>query len=140
MGKPRQLTMEHSMMRFGGETALVTGAVYGIGAAIARRLSEGARVIALDRQVCPWAEVDSSVKQVIVDVSAPEVSRIVAQALGDRALDYSINNAGIGQSKAIAETTDEDWDRFLRINLAAPFQLIRDLLTASIHAAGPSST
>lgn len=118
-------------MRYAGKTALVTGAARGIGAAIASRLaSEGAAVVALDRlpfdaQTFAGGGAIEAVQADLVDPALPAQLR---ERLRDRPLDCLINNAGIGNSRAIDQTSDEDWSRYLDINLSAVFRMCRDLL------------
>ena len=43
-------------------------------------------------------------------------------------LQVLVNNAGVGAQAAVAETTDEDWDRVIGTNLTAVFRLTRAAL------------
>ncbi|WP_420549514.1 SDR family NAD(P)-dependent oxidoreductase [Curvivirga sp.] len=113
------------MMRFEGKVALVTGGNGGIGKAIAQRLaSEGARVFTAQRSV------EEEFEGVLADLSDPNaagdtISTIVAKA---GRLDILVNNAGMMQEAAIEDMSLEDWDRNLRVNLTAPFLLIKAAL------------
>ncbi|HEX2438789.1 MAG TPA: SDR family NAD(P)-dependent oxidoreductase [Methylomirabilota bacterium] len=119
-------------MRFGGRTALVTGAARGIGLAISERLlAEGARVVLVDRD----AEVEAVAKRLgasarahLADVTVTaEVDRAVAAAHGwaDR-LDIVVNNAGItGRSYPIWELTDADWHSVMAADLTSVFLVCR---------------
>jgi len=40
-------------------------------------------------------------------------------------VDVLINNAGVALESLVAETTDDDWDRVIAINLGGPFQVMR---------------
>jgi 3-oxoacyl-[acyl-carrier protein] reductase len=119
-------------MRFTGKTALVTGAARGIGAAIAQRLAaEGALVTALDCLAFD-APSDASwsgrIDAMQADLADPAVPARLVERYATRPLDFLINNAGIGNSRAIDQTTDDDWARYLDINLGAAFRMCRDLL------------
>ncbi len=119
-------------MRFSGKTALVTGAARGIGAAIAARLAaEGASVIALDQLpfTPPVIAGPGGIQAVQGDLADPATpASLVAYFSKDRQLDYLINNAGIGNSRSLEHTSDDDWSRYLNINLGAAFRMCRDLL------------
>lgn len=112
-------------MRFAGKVALVTGGRSGIGQAIARRLaSEGARVFTAQRG--GDAEFDG-IEADFTDAAAPArvVDEVVARA---GRLDVLVNNAGVMQEAGVEEMSLADWERTLRVNLTAPFLLIRAAL------------
>jgi len=119
-----------------GKVAIVTGAASGIGEAIAALfLAEGARVIAVDlpgRGLGERFGAESLVERLEVDVTAPDApERIVGRAL-ERfgALDLLVNNAGIAFGKPFEETTDEEFDRIMAVNVRAVFRLSRAAVPA----------
>lgn len=118
-------------MRLKGKVALVTGAGGGIGTAVAKRFAaEGAAVLCTDRDLAR-AEATAAVVTSAggkahafrADVAEPrDCSAQVAEAvkrLGT--LDVLVNNAGIGFHKLALDTTLEDWDRVMRINMTGSF-------------------
>ncbi|GAB4284002.1 MAG: SDR family oxidoreductase [Roseovarius sp.] len=109
------------MRRFADKVALVTGASSGIGAAVAAQLAEGgARVFSAQRGPGPGEAIAAD----LADRAAP--ARIVAQ-IGAAAgrLDILVNNAGVMREGTVEETSLEDWDLQIGVNLTAPFLLIR---------------
>ncbi len=113
------------MSRFAGKVALVTGGRSGIGRAIARRLAaDGARVFTAQR----GAEAEfEGIEADFTDAESP--ARIVAEVVArDGRLDVLVNNAGMMQEALAEEMSLADWERNLRVNLTAPFLLIKAAL------------
>jgi NAD(P)-dependent dehydrogenase (short-subunit alcohol dehydrogenase family) len=119
-----------------GRVALVTGAARGIGFAIAERLSRaGAHVVIADVAEEGAAAAAERLREgggraeaVAADVTSPEeVAAMVERTLGAFGkLDILVNNAGItGRGAPLWETTDEDWETVLALNLSATFRCCR---------------
>ncbi|HXY81920.1 MAG TPA: glucose 1-dehydrogenase [Gaiellaceae bacterium] len=124
-------------MRLEERVAVVTGGSSGIGRAIALRFAaEGARVVVGDvaREPREGGEATGSLLgdrgvHVDADVSrAEDVDRLVRAAV-DRfgRLDVMVCNAGIAgrHSKSLLETTEEDWDAIMAVNLRGVFLCCR---------------
>ncbi|MBI1897234.1 MAG: glucose 1-dehydrogenase [Acidobacteria bacterium] len=118
-------------MRLEGKTALITGAGRGIGRAIARRMAaDGASVVVadlnLDNAASAAAEVlglSGKAHAVQVDISdSAAVQAMLAETLRVFGrLDVIVNNAGVGLTKLLLDTTLEEWERVLRVNLTGVF-------------------
>ena len=126
-----------------GKTALITGGSRNIGEAIAVKMAEnGADIVILDLNndetaqnvvakikslgrradcykcdVSDYAEVESTVKQVLADFGN---------------IDILVNNAGITRDKLMMQMTEADYDLVLDVNLKGSFNMIRHMSRAFI--------
>ncbi|WP_353946419.1 SDR family NAD(P)-dependent oxidoreductase [Streptomyces sp. HUAS MG91] len=121
------------------KTVVITGAGAGIGRATALRFAaEGAKILVADLNAESAKETVGLIEKqggtavaVVGDLSRPEVVEEVVSTATDTlgGLDVLVNNAGImDRMSAAADTDDAEWERVLRINLTAPFQLTRAAL------------
>ncbi|KQU51755.1 3-oxoacyl-ACP reductase [Bosea sp. Leaf344] len=111
-------------------TALVTGAARGIGLATARLfLQEGWQVALLDIDAVTLDQAMAAIGEPERTLALPcDVSDAAAltQAFERLAarfgrLDALVNNAGTAVFKPLLETTLEDWQRVMAVNLTGPF-------------------
>jgi len=110
-----------NQLDFKGRTAIVTGGLQGIGAAIVERLEDSGASVRV------W---DLAARKDPVDVSdAAAVERATAKALAELGkIDVLVNNAGVaGLNVATAEYPVEEWERVLRVNLTSQFLCCRAL-------------
>lgn len=135
-----------------GSRALVTGGSRGIGHAIAHMLyTEGARVYIVGRD---RGRLEKAVEEIVeatgdgeaagnppqvsgtrtpptalpADLGDPGEIRRLIDGFPEDALDILVNNAGVARNIPVEETSDEDWDFHFRINVDAPFRLLRGFL------------
>ncbi|WP_353943348.1 SDR family NAD(P)-dependent oxidoreductase [Streptomyces sp. HUAS MG91] len=124
---------------------VVTGAGSGIGRAAALAFAgQGDRVVVADLNAEAAAAVVAEIEgagggavAVVGDLSDQKVvDEVVATALARfGAIDVLVNNAGIMDSmSAVADVTDAEWERLLRINLTAPFLLSRAVVPHMLEA------
>jgi 2-dehydro-3-deoxy-L-rhamnonate dehydrogenase (NAD+) len=123
-----------------GQTAIVTGAATGIGAAAARRLALAGAVVAVaDIDEAGAAQVAAAVATeaggrafpLTMDVTdAASVNEAVAAILTRTGrIDVLVNNAGIaGRAAPLWEQTVEDWRRIIAVNMDSVFHTCRAVL------------
>jgi len=115
-----------SPRRLDGRICLVTGAASGIGAATTRIFArEGATVAVVDLQ--PSEDAALSLIGDVADEA--DVERVVAEALERFGrIDVLVNNAGISGVGDVAETTVEQWDQVMRVNVRSVFLMSRAVI------------
>ena len=118
-------------MRLNKRVAVITGAGSGIGRACAREFAkEGARVVVAD--ILPEAAAETvrlieaaggTARAVVTDVASPEsVQALVAETLGAFSqVHVLLNNAAIQVNKTVEDTTIEEWNREIAVNLGGVF-------------------
>jgi 2-hydroxycyclohexanecarboxyl-CoA dehydrogenase len=106
-------------VRLEGKKALVTGGASGIGAAIARRLAaEGAEVTIGDLNLEGATEVAGEISGLSIELDVTDLGS--AQAAVDSAgppIDILINNAGTDEFGFFSQTTPEQWEKVIAVNL-----------------------
>ncbi|BEP13378.1 SDR family oxidoreductase [Acidothermaceae bacterium B102] len=124
--------------------ALITGASRGLGRSMAQHLAR-AGVGVIGTYLSRKDEADTLVSELEgygvpaaalqLDVgdsgsfgSFAETVRATLGGLGADHLDYVVNNAGMGVYASFAETTEEQFDALMRVQLKAPFFLTQALL------------
>jgi NAD(P)-dependent dehydrogenase (short-subunit alcohol dehydrogenase family) len=133
------------MERLEGKRAIVTGAGAGIGEAIAIRLSgEGARVALADLDEGAAERVagklDAKTLARGTDVTRAEEVEALVQSVVERwgGLDVMVNNAGVGVAGTTPETSEEDWERLMAVNLKGTFLGIKYAIPAMRDSGGGS--
>ncbi len=144
-------------MRLADKVAIVTGAASGIGRAIARRFAEeGAKVMLADLRHDPREggrptrdlilEAGGEAAFVEADVSDWAAVDALVAATVERfgRLDVMVNNAAISTGQRLTETSEEDWDRVMAVNLKGVFfgckRAVLQMLTQTPRSASGDGT
>jgi 3-oxoacyl-[acyl-carrier protein] reductase len=119
--------------RLHNRVAVVVGAARGIGEGIAQRfVEEGAKVVIADTEVAAGQDTAARLNGLFVetDVSRQDhAERAIKTALdGFGTLDILVQNAGIYPWTLIENTSPEEWDRVLGVNLRGTFLAARAAL------------
>lgn len=126
-------------MRLMNKRFLITGAAQGIGLAICQRfLSEGALIAMIDRNEPLLHTVASDLGNIghvfrfAADVSREDDIGVAVQQACDAmgGCDGVVNCAGIDLLRPFEETSREQWDRTLAVNLTGPFLVCQAALPA----------
>lgn len=134
-GTPIASAGAQSARRFEGKSVLVTGGAAGMGLAAARKFAaEGGRVSVLDIQEKAGhafvADIEAAGGEAFfypADLSKPDqvsagINAVISKMGG---IDVLFNHAGTIIVKPFHETTDEDYDRLMDINLRSAFTVTR---------------
>jgi NAD(P)-dependent dehydrogenase (short-subunit alcohol dehydrogenase family) len=117
------------------KVAVITGASSGIGRAAALLFAKnGSRVVAAARNESDLNELrdeaqglDGSVRVHLTDVTeVSQVDRLVSETVENFGqVDVLVNAAGIIKTGTIEDTTLDDWDKMMNINLRSMFYLMQ---------------
>ena len=117
------------------KTALISGGAARIGAQIVRTLHEnGYKVIIhchqseeIAQKLCRELNFkrNNSAQVVVADLGDNEAIKKLTQTI--KSLDLLVNNASVFYPTSTENSTIEDWDKIININLRAPFFLVRGL-------------
>jgi short-subunit dehydrogenase len=124
--------MNHAEQGLKGRVILVTGATSGIGLETARALTHhGAVVVGTGRDQERLAILASEVDLALtMDVTDPRSVELALAAIEDRygRIDVLVNNAGIGCFLDWNESTAEDLERVLQVNLVGAVRVANGVL------------
>jgi len=123
------------MMRLEGKVVMVTGSGRGFGRSMALAYGlEGATVICVARTLSELNGTRDMIRAsggdamiFVVDLAVPEEIDSLVKEVMERCggLDVLVNNAATSPWKLMGETSLEDWNRVLGVNLRAPFLLAK---------------
>ncbi len=104
---------------------VVTGGAKGIGrATVARFAARGDRVVALGRDEAALAALPASEAEThVCDVTDEASVSLVFDEIG--AVDVLVNNAGMGESAPLHQTTLESWQQHIDVNATGAFLCMR---------------
>lgn len=109
----------------------ITGAASGIGFATATRLQrDGWDVVGIDINPAPFDDAH------VLDLRDRAAIIETFDRIGP--IDALVNDAGVGFAATTADTTDEQWDTMLAINLTGMFLATRAVLSGMIERGGGS--
>ena len=121
-----------------GQTAIVTGSGRGIGRGIAMTLAaNGANVALAARTEEQLRSVQAEIQSVggTADVfptdltNESEIDALLARTIERFGrLDILVNNAGLVKVRSIVDTSLDDWDQIMAVNVLAPFVLSRQAI------------
>ena len=123
------------MFALEGHTAIVTGGASGIGLATARMLARlGANLVVADIDEEAGTRVAEDLKAngagarfVRTDVSVADDVGALVDAVTDRfgSLEILMHFAGVGMERLALETTREEWNRIIAVNLTGSFLVMQ---------------
>jgi len=131
------------MRKLTNETAIVTGSGRGIGKETAIRLSEmGLNIVVCSRTL---REINSTVEEIKETITAnaddrilglrcdvsksTEVDYLIKSTIRKfKSIDVLVNNAGIVYVKKLIDTSEEEWDETININLKGAFLCTKAVL------------
>jgi NAD(P)-dependent dehydrogenase (short-subunit alcohol dehydrogenase family) len=130
-----------------GRVAIVTGGASGLGEAIAHRLAAlGAYTIVADRDADAAERVATAIaaggaraRAVTADVTRrDDVVRMIAAAADAGGLHALVLSAAVEVTARLADTTDEQWQRVIDVNLKGPFLCMKHGIPLMVRSGGGS--
>lgn len=131
--------------RLDGRRALVTGASSGIGLAAAAALAEvGAAVTLVARRSAELEAVRDEITAAggtadALALDITDIDRVAACLATEEPFDVLVNSAGLARHSPALDTSPEDYDAAMNLNLRAAYFLTREVARRLIAAGRPGS-
>jgi 2-keto-3-deoxy-L-fuconate dehydrogenase len=124
--------------RLDGKVALVTGGASGIGAATSRELVRaGAEVLIADLNLAAAQALAAELGRAkAIEMDVTRAASVEAARRAIPKLDILVNNAGIGLVGDVASTSEEDFERVMRVNVHSVFLVTRAMLPLLLESHG----
>jgi meso-butanediol dehydrogenase / (S,S)-butanediol dehydrogenase / diacetyl reductase len=129
-----------------GKTAVVTGGASGLGEAIAACCAaEGARVVVADldeagaRRVADDLVADGAAAEAaLADVTREDEVAPLFEGVAERhgGLDVLVCSAAVETRAALADTSDDEWQRIIDVNLKGPFLCLKHAVPVMTRSGG----
>lgn len=126
------------------ETVLITGASGGIGSAIAKRFAANGYNVAVHynsnknaaTELCACIRAAGGTAEMFhADLLySSEIDKMISEvAVKFGEVDVLVNNAGVSLIKLFDDTTEEEWDKVMNVNLKAAFLCSKAVVKNMIH-------
>ncbi len=127
------------MGQLDGRSVVITGASSGIGEAIATRFWEEGAKITIGSRTEPSVR-GAGARWVRTDVSDPaQADALIAAAVDEYGrLDVLVNNAGVQVEKTIVDTTDDEYELVMGVNVRGVFNCCRAAVRVMREGGGGS--
>ncbi len=130
------------MKKLKNKISIITGSANGIGKSIALEFAkQGSKVVVCDIDLIKAKEVSKQIKHlggdsiaIKCDVSNKnDVRKVVKKTIKEfERIDILVNNAGISMMKPINETSEEEWENIININLKSVFLFSKEVSSTMI--------
>lgn len=125
-------------MKITGSSVLLTGASGGLGQAIARGLAErGAKLTLTARNEGQLSALAEEVGGEVLVADLADRDDVIRVADAARSVDVLVANAGIGSDATVADTSMDDIDRLIDVNLRSPIVLATAFAQAHLESGRP---
>jgi NAD(P)-dependent dehydrogenase (short-subunit alcohol dehydrogenase family) len=130
------------MSKLGGKISIITGIGEGIGRATALKFAqEKAVIIGADLNQEKGMEIIREIesqggkgKFVKTDVSnVADINNLIKEALSFGRIDILVNNAGIEVVKKLIDTSEEEWDKTINVNLKSVYLTCKKVVPIMIE-------